>query len=103
MKIFISYKFADEDLIHLKEFMHKVKSSLQKSNHELLSTFFHQEEFEKSNATMRQIMDKALEYINKSDTVLCVVKAKEKSDKKAATTNIFFIKFFYKLVAFHLV
>jgi len=80
MKIFISYKFADEDPSHLKEFMQNVKSSLKKSNHELFSTFFHQEEFAKSNATMRQIMDKALEYINQADTVLCVVKSKEKSE-----------------------
>ena len=64
MKIFISYKFADEDLIHLKEFMHNVKSSLQKSNHELLSTFFHQEEFEKSNATENLLVFSILNSFN---------------------------------------
>ena len=80
MKIFISYKFANEDSGKLEEFMKNIKNALQKSNHEMLTTFFHKEEFEKSNSTMRQIMDKALNYIDKSDMVLCIIKSAEKSE-----------------------
>jgi len=80
MKVFISYKFADEDKSKLKELITNIETSLKKANHEMLTTFYHVEEFAKNNATMRQIMDKALEYINKSDLVLCIVKSKEKSE-----------------------
>ncbi len=80
MKIFITYKFADEDQTKLGEFMKSIKKTLIKSNHEMLTTFFHKEEFAENNASMRQIMDKALEYIDKSDVVLCIVKSKEKSE-----------------------
>jgi len=80
MKVFISYKFADEDKSKLKELITNIETSLKKANHEMLTTFYHVEEFAKSNANMRQIMDKALEYINKSDLVLCIVKSKEKSE-----------------------
>jgi len=80
MKIFISYKFAEGDPKKIEEFMENLKVSLQKSNHEMTTTFFHVEEFKKSNASMRQIMDKALDYINKADLVLCVVYSKDKSE-----------------------
>jgi nucleoside 2-deoxyribosyltransferase len=80
MKIFISYKFADEDQNKLEEFMKNIKASLQKSNHEMLTTFFYKEESQKNNASVRQIMDKALDYIDSSDIILCIVKSQEKSE-----------------------
>lgn len=80
MKVFISYKFAEEDLKHLNEFMSNLKSALQKSKHEMLTTFFNAEEFKKSQASMRKIMDTALNYIDNSDMVLCIIKSPEKSE-----------------------
>lgn len=80
MKIFLSYKFADEEQNNLKEFIEKIDSALKKSKHTLLTTFNNQKEFEKNNATMRQIMDKALEYIDQSEIVLCIIKSLEKSE-----------------------
>jgi nucleoside 2-deoxyribosyltransferase len=79
MKIFISYKFAGEDKETIRELMKKIKLTLGKSNHEMFTTFLDEEEFKKNNATMRQIMDKALNYIDKADLVLCLVKAPDTS------------------------
>jgi nucleoside 2-deoxyribosyltransferase len=79
MKIFISYKFANEDKEGLKEFMKSIKAALKKSDHEMLTTFFHEKEFKKNNAPMKQIMDKALNYVDEADLVLCIVKAEDAS------------------------
>lgn len=80
MKIFISYKFANEDEQKLEELMKNLKNTLEENKHEMITTFFHKEEFAKNKTTMRQIMDKAFEYINKSDIVLCIIKSQEKSE-----------------------
>lgn len=80
MKIFISYKFDNENPTELEAFMNNIKSALNKSNHEMITTFFDKNEFEKTKATMRQIMDRAMNYINKSDAILCIIKSKEKSE-----------------------
>jgi len=80
MKIYITYKFADENPIELEKLMDNIASSLKKSGHEVLTTFFDKEEFRRTNATMRTIMDRALGYLNKSDIVLNIIKSQEKSE-----------------------
>lgn len=80
MRIFISYKFADEKPEELEDIMKRIKESLEKANHNILTTFFDKEEFEKNNPSMKQIMDKAMGYLDKSDAVLCLIKSNEKSE-----------------------
>src|SRR3989344_9100608 len=69
MKIFISYKFAEENA-----------EALERSNHEVLTTFFNAAGFKKTGATMRNIMDTALSYIDNSDLILCIIKSPDKSE-----------------------
>jgi nucleoside 2-deoxyribosyltransferase len=80
MKIFISYKFANEDHAKLEEFMKNIKAALEKSNHQMLTTFFYEKEFKENNASMRKIMDKALNLIESSDLILCIVYSSDKSE-----------------------
>ena len=80
MKIFISYKFAEENQDELKEFMENIKSALEKSSHKVLTTFFNAGEFQRTGASMRKIMDTALGYIDNSELVLCIIKSPDKSE-----------------------
>lgn len=78
MKIFISYKFANEDVEELNKFMNNVTSTLKKAGHTPLTTFY-EEKNKKTAPNLRKIMDKALGYIDKSDKIIIIVKAPDTS------------------------
>ena len=80
MKILLSYKFADEDIDELQEFIDNIKDSLHGSGHELITTFYDKDMFDKNSSTNRQIMDKALKYLRKSDAHLIIIRSPEKSE-----------------------
>ena len=80
MKIFISYKFTGENLSELGEFMNKVCQSLKKNKHEPLTTFWDKDIFEKNKSSLNEIMQTALNYLDKSDLHLIIIKSNEKSE-----------------------
>src|SRR3989344_7019306 len=80
MKVFISYRFTGEDPSKLKELIEKIDSTLKEHQHKPLTTFWDKERFERDNSSMKEIMQTALEYIDKSDTYLAIVKSPEKSE-----------------------
>ena len=76
MKIFISYKFEGEDLKSLEEMLLNVKRILEKNGNTVFTTLFEGKKL-KSN---KEIMDKALNHINESDSQLIIINSAEKSE-----------------------
>ena len=80
MKIFLSYRFTGEDPNVLKETIHNICSSLEKSGHGHYCSFWKEGFFNENKFTHKQILEHALQELEKSDIYLAFVKSEDKSE-----------------------
>ena len=80
MKIFVSYKFTGEDREELKEIIGNICSSLEKAKHPSFCSFWKGDFFNENKFSHRQILEYALNELDKSDAILALVKSEEKSE-----------------------
>lgn len=76
-KIFVAYRYIGEKLDVLKKMMTAVCNSLNEAGHNHFCTIFEEEKFAKEKWTGKQIMRKAFQEIDSSDTVLFFVKSEK--------------------------
>ncbi len=80
MKIFISYRRTGEDPEELKEVIHNIFTNLEKAGHTPFCSFLKDDLFKKNKFTHKQILEYALNELDKSDICLAFVKSENKSE-----------------------
>lgn len=79
-KIFLSYKFTGEDINGLNKTVGKIISTLRSIGYEVFCTLEDESWFQENKKTNREIIERAFQYLNKSDITLVFVHSNEKSE-----------------------
>lgn len=80
MKVFLSYRFTGENPEVLKETIHNICASLEKVGYNHFCSFWKGDFFNENKFTHKQILDYALNELEKSDIYLAFIKSKDKSE-----------------------
>ena len=80
MKIFLSYRFTGEDPEVLRETIQNICNSLEKAGHSYYCSFWKGDFFNENRFTHKQILEHALEELQKSDVYLAFIKSEDKSE-----------------------
>lgn len=80
MKIFISYRYAGEDLSTLKGILEKIVSIFESRGFSVFCSFGYNDFFKEKDYSNKQILDYALKELGESDYVFALVKSQEKSE-----------------------
>lgn len=80
MKIFISYKFTGEDPLVLKEGLEGICSAISESGHDTFCNFNSENFYQESKYSVKQIMEHALEELDKSDAILAWMNSDSRSE-----------------------
>lgn len=80
MKIFISYRYTGEDPEILKEIVQDLGKSLEKAGHSHFCSFWKNGFFNENKFTHKQILNYALDELEKADVYLAFVKSEDKSE-----------------------
>lgn len=78
--IFLSYRFTGEDVTELTETLNKILETLRSVGHNVYCSIEDEKWFRENNRTNKEILKHALEYLDKSDTILAFVKSDQKSE-----------------------
>jgi nucleoside 2-deoxyribosyltransferase len=80
MKVFISYRFTGEDPRQLKPILENISKSLEKAGHSSFCSFWKGDYYKEKKFTKKQILNYALNELEKSDIYLAFIKSEEKSE-----------------------
>ncbi len=80
MKIFISYKFTGEDPEVLKEGLSGICSALSTAGYDSFCNFNSEDLYQTNNYSVKQIMEHALEELDKSDALLAWINSDSRSE-----------------------
>ncbi|MBI5871637.1 hypothetical protein HZB88_00965 [archaeon] len=80
MRIFLSYRFTGEDSVVLKEIIQNICNSLEKAGHSHFCSFWKGDFFNGNKFTHKQILEHALEELEKSDVYLAFIRSEDKSE-----------------------
>ena len=78
--IFLSYRFAGEDINELTETLSKVLLTLRSVGHTVYCSIEDEKWFRENHRTNKEILKHALERLDKSDVILAFVKSDQKSE-----------------------
>lgn len=80
MKIFLSYRFTGENPKILKKTIRNIGDSLEKAGHNCFCSFWQGSFFKENNFTHKQILEHALNELEKSDVYLAFIKSEDGSE-----------------------
>ena len=78
--IFRSYRFTGEDINELTKTLGKILAALRSVGHTVYCSIEDEKWFRENNRTNKEILKHALEWLDKSDTILAFVKSDQKSE-----------------------
>jgi nucleoside 2-deoxyribosyltransferase len=80
MRIFVSYRFTGEDPDQLRTVIHEICSSLENAGHQTFCSFWKGDFYKENKFTHKQILNYALDELERSDMYLAFVKSEDKSE-----------------------
>jgi nucleoside 2-deoxyribosyltransferase len=80
MKIFISYKFSNQDIHELKSNLNIVSKALRKNGHEDFIFFRDIQNYITGELSSKEIINRALNELHSCDAILALVTTPEKSE-----------------------
>jgi nucleoside 2-deoxyribosyltransferase len=80
MRIFLSYRFTGEDPDQLRAVIHSICSNLEKAGHQTFCSFWKGDFYKENGFTHKQILNHALDELERSDVYLAFIKSEEKSE-----------------------
>lgn len=78
--IYLCYRFTGEDINELMETLGKILSSLRSVGHTVYCSIEDEKWFKENHKTNKEILNHALERLDKSDVILAFVRSDQKSE-----------------------
>lgn len=78
--IYLCYRFTGEDINELTETLGKILSSLRSVGHTVYCSIEDEKWFKENHKTNKEILNHALERLDKSDVILAFVRSDQKSE-----------------------
>lgn len=80
MRIYLAFRFTGEDPRKLEPEIRIISDAISKNGHEVFCCLWHEDYFKQQKFTNKQILEFALQEIDKSDALFAYIKSPEKSE-----------------------